>query len=510
MIVVSEKNLGIIEFDKIVRKEEEISISESCIKLLCKGFEKIRNHSINNIVYGINTGFGPMAQFYIPPDEHIQLQYNLIRSHASGSGNALDYESCRALILVRLKTLSLGNSGVRPELIKLLADFLNYKIHPFIPIHGGVGASGDLVQLAHLALNLIGEGELIVDGKRRNCIEILKEKGISPIQLQGREGLAIINGTAVMTGIGLLNCIHAKTLLSLSIYGSSFINELMESHNDHFSIKLNELKQHPGQQEIAREMNRILHGSPSIKNSVRDSNRLSKKFTNKIQEYYSLRCIPQILGPITDTINNAQKVLVDELNSVSDNPVIDKNFDEILHGGNFHGDYVSFEMDKLKIAITKLSILSERQINYLAADYLNEKFPKFLNGNKQGLNFGIQGIQFTATSTVAENQTLSNPMYIHSIPTNSDNQDVVSMGTNAALLTSKVIDNSFQVLAILWISLMRAYYLKENSIKTGEITSLVINAISKHVPKPNENDEPLYHQIELLHKAYKNENWNIF
>lgn len=508
MIQVTGGSLGLNDFIKVVRNREKVEFSASCIEKIFQSYSYLTSLSENAIIYGINTGFGPMAQYYIDSDERIQLQYNLVRSHACGAGAPLDFESCRALMLVRLNNLALGYSGISPDLLYALAEFLNKSIHPYIPKHGGVGASGDLVQLAHLALNLIGEGEVIVDGIRVPAKEILSKNGIVPLKLKGRDGLAILNGTSAMTGIGLLNCIYSRTALEFSVLAAAFINELMESYDDHFSEILNGVKLHQGQQEIAAIMRKILLDSHKIKKKKRNKPEEGGKFKEKIQEYYSLRCVPQILGPILDTLNQAEKVLINEMNSVSDNPIIDVINDKILHGGNFHGDYVSLEMDKLRIAMTKLSILLERQLNYLIADYLNEKFPKFLNFGKPGFNFGVQGIQFTATSTVAENQVLSSSMYVHSISTNADNQDVVSMGTNSALLTSVVIENCFQVLAVHWICLIRAYYLLPEKQNMASKTLELVEFFSEHIPKPNALDEPLYIQIEKLVELFKKFNGN--
>jgi len=220
-------------------------------------------------------------------------------------------------------------------------------------------------------------------------------------------------------------------------------------------------------------------------------------FEDKVQEYYSLRCVTQVLGPIYDTIIQAEKVVVDELNSVNDNPVIDHANQNIFHGGNFHGDYVSLEMDKLKIAITKLSMLAERQLNYLLNDKLNQKFPPFVNLGVLGLNFGMQGIQFTATSTVAENQTLSFPMYVHSIPNNNDNQDIVSMGCNAALMTKKVIDNSFSVLGIQVMTILQAIDYLGCMDRLSPNTLALYNEVRKIFPKFIE-DQPRYKEMEQV------------
>lgn len=241
-----------------------------------------------------------------------------------------------------------------------------------------------------------------------------------------------------MTGIGIINLIHAKNLLNWSLISSTLINEVVESADDHFSKELNQVKLHEGQNIIAEEMRKIVSSSKLIQKRSDlffNNNHEVGVIKVKVQEYYSLRCVPQVLGPIYETIQNAEKVIINEVNSVNDNPIIDQENEDILHGGNFHGDYVSLEMDKLKIVTTKLTMLVERQINYLYNNKINEKFPPFANLGVIGLDLGLQAAQFTATSTTAENQTLSNPMYVHSIPNNGDNQDIVSMGTNSALIT---------------------------------------------------------------------------
>jgi histidine ammonia-lyase len=309
-----------------------------------------------------------------------------------------------------------------------------------------------------------------------------------------------MNGTSAMTGVGLVNVIHAKKLLNIAVMLSAITNELMKSFDDHFSLELNGVKHHLGQQKVAEGMQKFLTDSKLIRK--RPDHLYHRKieeavFTDKVQEYYSLRCVPQILGPVYDTLINTETVLVNEVNSVNDNPIIDHVREMVYHGGNFHGDYVALEMDKLKTVVTKLCMLSERQLNYLLNDKLNQKLPPFINLGKLGLNFGMQGMQFTATSTTAENQTLSYPMYLHSISNNNDNQDIVSMGCNAALMTRKVIDNTFDVLAIQAIALMQAIdYLKFHS-RLSSSTHRLYDDIRKIMPSFVE-DEPKYHMLKKV------------
>jgi len=461
------QRLTIKEACQIIFQEKELEITNKTLEDIKKSFMFLTSFSKDKIIYGINTGFGPMAQYRIESNELNQLQYNLIRSHASGTGNALPPTYVKSVILARLNAFLQGNSGISPEVVFQLQQFLKHNITPEIFEHGSVGASGDLVQLSHLALALIGEGYVYKNNERIETKEVLKELHLQPLKLNLRDGLGIINGTSCMTGIALVNLIYAKRLLNHSIIASSMINEIIESFDDSFSKELNAVKLHPGQNYVAEEMRAFLKDSQLIRKRdelFKDDAELQKReFKKKIQEYYSIRCVPQILGPISDTLNYAENVVENELNSTNDNPIINLEIQNVFHGGNFHGDYISLEMDKVKIVITKLSMLMERQLNFLLNHRLNDKFPPFLNAGKLGLNFGFQGVQYTATSTTAENQSLSNSVYVHSIPSNNDNQDIVSMGTNSALMTKQVIDNSYQIIAIHIMAICQAIdLLKDN------------------------------------------------
>ena len=447
------------DFKAIVFHKKQVAISKEAKNLIEESYNFLKEFANDKIIYGVNTGFGPMAQYRIEPEDQLQLQYNLIRSHASGCGEVFDIKTVRAAILCRLNSLSLGKSGVHIEAIELMRDLLNYRITPLIFQHGGVGASGDLVQLAHLALVLIGEGEVFYKGLRRPTAEVFAEIGIKPLQIHLREGLSLMNGTSVMTGLAGVNLYYAEKLLQWTVKFSCAINELVQTYDDHFSPELNNAKQHSGQQDIAKLMREFLADSKRTRKRAEhlyqgEHNEIV--FKEKVQEYYSLRCVPQILGPVLDTLQHTQRIFEEELNSANDNPIVDLPTQQVYHGGNFHGDYISLEMDKLKLVVTRMAMLAERQLNYLLNPRINELLPPFVNAGKLGFNFGMQGVQFTATSTTAECQTLSTSMYVHSIPNNNDNQDIVSMGTNAATLTQKVIENAFQVLAIEAITIAQA------------------------------------------------------
>jgi len=405
----------------------------------------------------------------------------------------------KGLMIARLNSFMQAHSGVHPEVVILLKDLINKDVYPCVFEHGGVGASGDLVQLAHLALVLIGEGEVLYEDKIQPTAEVFAKLGLQPMKVHIREGLAVINGTSAMTGAGLVNLIEAKKLLGWSCILSSMINEIVEAFDDHLSYELNVVKKHTGQNRIAEVMRDILKDSKMVRHRP---DHLYKEleeeiFKDKVQEYYSLRCVPQILGPVYDTLQHAEQIVTQELNSVSDNPVVDHHHRNVFHGGNFHGDYISLEMDKLKIAITRLSMLSERQLNYLMNEKLNHKFPPFMNLGKLGFNFGMQGVQFTATSTVAENQTLSFPMYVHSIPNNNDNQDIVSMGCNAALMANRVIENTFEVLSIQVMTMLQAVDYLNCQDRLSSFSQRIYREVRAIFPKFIE-DSPKYKDLQKI------------
>ncbi|MBK7762002.1 MAG: aromatic amino acid lyase [Bacteroidetes bacterium] len=507
-IEITGGDLTLKEFNKIVFENASVVLNKNSVSELDKCFRFLKTYAEKKLIYGINTGFGPMAQYRIDNDDRNQLQYNLIRSHASGCGAILRPEFLKATLVARLSSMMKAKSGIHKNTVEVLKDFINHNILPQIFEHGGVGASGDLVQLAHVALCLIGEGEVMYDGKLQSTKKVLTKLQLKPLQVFIREGLALMNGTSCMTGIGMINTIMAYRATKWQIVMSAMVNEISEAYDDHISKELNQVKPHAGQQEVSLAMRKILRGSKLMKK--RQEHLYDKEVTEnivneKVQEYYSSRCLPQIIGPVWDTIKYTEKVLTSEINSVNDNPIIDYKNEHIYHGGNFHGDYVSIEMDKLKIAITKLSMLAERQLNYLLNHNLNQKLSPFINMGKLGLNFGLQGMQYTATSTVAENQTLSNPMYIHSIPNNNDNQDIVSMGSNAALMCNRVIENTFDVLAVHLIAICQAIDYRNIQDKLSPITKNVYEKVRNITPHFVDEPKARYEELAAVRK-YIHEN----
>lgn len=495
--------MKLAEIEEVLFDNKPLFVSSDIKKRIAESHQFLMDFAKDKVIYGINTGFGPMAQYRVKDEDVRALQYNIIRSHSCGAGEPFPELYVRAAMLARYFTFASGKSGVDPRALDLLQEYINRGIYPVIPQHGSVGASGDLVQLAHLALAIIGEGEVFYQGKRRPTAEVLKELNITPLTPSLREGLALNNGTAMMTGVGIVNLHYAKMLLQYAVVASVMMNEIASSYDDFMSPVLNDLKNHEGQSAIARLMLKVTDGSQCMRKRAVEMFQPHQEqvFEHKVQPYYSLRCIPQVLGPIYDAFKFTEKILVEEFNAVDDNPVVDMDTETVYHGGNFHGDYVSFEMDKLKIATTKLTMLMERQLNYLCHDRINGILPPFLNLGTLGLTYGIQAMQFTACSTTAECQTLSNSMYVHSIPNNNDNQDIVSMGTNSAILAKRVIDNSYQVMAIHYVALVQAVDCLEIADKLSPFTHEIYNEVRNIVPKFVEDtpkDADIQHVIDYL------------
>ena len=469
-------------------------------------YEFLKDFSAEKVIYGINTGFGPMAQWRVDDKYLSDLQYNIIRSHSTGAGEPLSDLNVRGAMMARLANLMQGRSGVHPSVVRLLAEFINRGIYPFIPQHGSVGASGDLVQLAHIALTLIGEGKVHYRGEWRPSGEVLAENGLEPLKIYIREGLSITNGTSVMTGISTVNQHYAERLLDLSVLAAVWMNEVASSYDDWMADELNSVRCHEGQQWAARRMRELAKDSRCLMKREHhlysEEQRGKTYFEHKVQAYYSLRCTPQILGPVYETLMNSRRVIEEEFGSACDNPIVDPDSRNVYHGGNFHGDYISLEADKVKIAVTRLAMTAERQMNYLFHDRINGILPPFLNMGTLGLNYGMQACQFTATSTTAECQTLSMPNYVHSIPNNNDNQDIVSMGTNSALLCQRVIDNAYQVMAIHMIALAQATDCLKKADRLCAASKTMYDKVRAIIPLFVE-DTPFYEEIAKVEQEIR-------
>jgi len=390
-----------------------------------------------DVVYGLNTGFGALAQVRIEDDQLQQLQLNLVRSHTVGVGTPFDVPTTRAIVLLRANVLAAGHSGTRLVVVERLLDLLNHGIHPVIPSQGSVGASGDLAPLAHLALTLIGEGTVHGPNGPRPSADALAEAGLTPIVLQAKEGLALINGTQAMTGLGALAANRAWRLARTADSIGALTVEAKLGSRKPFDRRLHELRPHPGQAACAANLARLTDGG-TIGHS--------HEHCAKVQDAYSLRCMPQVHGAARDSIEHVRAVLSRELNSVTDNPTLFADTEEIISGGNFHGQPVAMALDFLAMAASELGSISERRIEQLVNSKLSD-LPAFLV-TESGVNSGFMMAQVTAAALVSENKSLCHPASVDSIPTSANQEDHVSMGPIAARKAMRVIENTEQVLGI--------------------------------------------------------------
>jgi histidine ammonia-lyase len=403
------------------------------------------------VVYGITTGFGDLATTYIPPADARQLQENLLVSHAVGVGAPLPRDVVRAMLLLRANTLALGHSGCRPVLVDRLLAFLEAGIHPVVPSQGSVGASGDLAPLAHLALPLIGRGEVEMGGKVMPALLALRETGIEPLTLEAKEGLALLNGTQLMSALGALLLADADRLARTASVASAQSVEALLATDVPFAAAYQLARPHPGQVAVAAELRHLL----------RDSGLMASHHGSghKVQDPYSLRCVPQVHGAIRDALDYLRRVLDVELNSATDNPLV---FPEggaagadvaatggglVISGGNFHGEPIALALDFAKLAIAELGAISERRIALLVDARLNGGLPPFL-APASGLNSGMMILQYTAAALASENKVLAHPASADSIPTSANQEDHVSMGAIAGRHARDVLSNVEQILAL--------------------------------------------------------------
>jgi len=388
-------------------------------------------------VYGITTGFGRLASVRIARGDVRQLQRNLLVSHAMGVGTPLSTEVVRAMLLLRAQSLSFGYSGIRLSVIELLMACLNHGVHPVIPCQGSVGASGDLAPLAHMALPLIGEGMAEVNGVVMRGIDALQGIGCAPVVLEAKEGLALINGTQAMTAIGALLVYDAQRLATLADIAGAMSLEALKGTAAAFDSRVTDVRAHPGAASVADNLRQLAHGSPIHESHLH---------CDKLQDAYSLRCMPQVHGASRDALTHVADVVTRECNAVTDNPLIFADTDDVISAGNFHGQPVALVMDYAKIAIAELASISERRVEHML-DPAVSGLPAFLS-SQGGLNSGLMISQYTAASLVSENKVLAHPASVDSIPTSANQEDHVSMGTTSARQCAMILENATWVIAI--------------------------------------------------------------
>jgi histidine ammonia-lyase len=400
------------------------------------------------VVYGVTTGFGDLARKAIAPSEAAKLQENLILSTAAGVGPSLAEEEVRAMLLLRTNALAKGVSGVRPVVLETLLRMLDEGVHPDVPCQGSVGASGDLAPLAHLALGAMGMGEAWVKGKRVPADQALAKAGIAPLQLQAKEGLSLINGTQAMTALGLLTLHDAHRLLQDAQVAAAMSLEALLGTDKALDARLHDARPHMGQRNVARNLRLLLEGSAIVA-----SHKQHHDGPDPVQDPYTLRCIPQVLGAVQDTLRHAEEVLLVEANSATDNPLV--LGEDVVSGGNFHGQPVALVLAAMAPALASLAGFSERRTARLVDAKLSNGLPAFLSPSP-GLNGGLMIPQYTAAALVNENKALAWPLPADSIPTSANQEDHVSMGMGMALHLQRILVNARRVVAIEYLCAAQA------------------------------------------------------
>ena len=446
------------------------------------------------VAYGITTGFGRFQDRVISADEAEQLQVNLVRSHAAGVGEDLEETTVRAMLLVRANTLAKGYSGVREEVIEHLIAMLNAGIHPRIPSQGSLGASGDLAPLAHLALCTIGEGLADYKGTRMDAAEALHRAGLQPLRLQAKEGLALLNGTTLMVGLGALSTDRAIRLTKCADIAACMSLEGLHGTARAYDDRVHQLRPHPRQIDCAAYLRRMLDGSELVREND----------PTNIQDPYTLRCVPQVHGAVRDSVAYAKWVIDIEMNSVNDNPIIFANEDggetEVISAGNFHGEPIAMAMDYLKLAITDLGNMSERRIARLIdADSNRGVLPMFLTDNG-GLESGFMIAQYSAASLATENKVLAHPASADSIPSSANTEDHVSMGATATRQAQKILDHTETIVAIEILTAAQAMDFRMRTMETqkaGKGTRAAYDLVRSVVPFL-EHDDILSTHIEAV------------
>jgi histidine ammonia-lyase len=446
-------------------------------------------------VYGVTTGFGKLSDIQIPLDQLEQLQINLVRSHASGVGQPLDPSEVRAALLLRANTLAKGFSGVRPQVVEALIEMLNRGVHPVVPARGSVGASGDLAPSAHMALVLIGAGEAIYQDERLPGAEAMRRAGIAPLGLQAKEGLALLNGTQFMAAVGGLAIHRARTLVETADVAGSLSLEVLLGTPVASDPRIQSLRPHPGQQRTAANIRRMLKAS-AIVESHTDCDRL--------QDAYSLRCIPQVHGAVRDALAHVCAVLEREFNSATDNPLVIPEEDEILSGGNFHGAPVAHALDYAAVALADLANISERRLERLVNPDLSG-LPPFLSRNP-GLSSGYMMLQVTAAALVSENKILAHPASVDSIPTSANKEDHVSMGMHSALKLRSLVDNVTFVLAGEILAACQAMEFRK-PLEPGEGTRRAYALVRENVPALD-NDREVAPDLERIARMIKEKHFS--
>lgn len=479
---ISNNILSLNELNAIINENHQLALSEEAIANInkCRAYLDHKMQTQTNPIYGINTGFGSLYSVKISNEDLTTLQENLMKSHACGTGDQVPHQIVKIMLLLKIKSLSYGNSGVQLQTVERLIDFYNNDILPIVYTQGSLGASGDLAPLAHLCLPLIGEGEVYMNGKTITAKEMLTQKGWDMITLQSKEGLALLNGTQFMSAYGAYILLKTTKLSKLADVIGAVSLEGFDGRIDPFNNLIHMVRPHKGQVTTAKFMCSILEGSALINQPKKH-----------VQDPYSFRCIPQVHGASKDAIDYVEKVFKTEINSVTDNPNIFVDEDIIVSGGNFHGQPLALALDFLGIALAELGNISERRTYQLISGLRN--LPPFLVNNP-GLNSGFMIPQYTAASIVSQNKQLATPASIDSIVSSNGQEDHVSMGANAATKALKIVENLERILAIELFNAAQALEFRR-PLKSSDFIENFVAAYRKEVPTVQE-DRILHYDIQ--------------
>lgn len=493
MITLKGSNLTLHDFIEVVRNKTLVRLDDVSIGRI-KASRDVVIDIIKDkrVVYGVNTGFGKLSDVSINEDKLDQLQLNLLRSHACGTGLVFEEEIVRGMLLLRINALLKGYSGIRIETVQKMVELLNHNIIPVVYEQGSLGASGDLVPLAHMALPLIGEGEVFYEGVRMPALKAYQKAKLEPLDaIHAKEGLALINGTQAMTSVGALTLYDSFNLYLYSIISGALTMEATNGIIDAFDARIHKARGHKGQIKTAALIREITNGSKNI----------THQGDLRVQDAYSIRCIPQVHGATLDTLEYILEKVEIEMNAVTDNPIIFIEDDIAISAGNFHGQPVALPFDFLGIAVSELANISERRLERLVNSQLNDKFPPFLVKDK-GLNSGFMIVQYAAASLVSENKVLSHPASVDSIPSSANQEDHVSMGTIAARKARKILEYSRNVVAMEIFTACQALDF-DGKDQLSEPLKEVYEAVRKVVPFIEE-DQIMQPHMDKISNLLKN------
>ncbi|MFH1056498.1 MAG: histidine ammonia-lyase [Candidatus Micrarchaeota archaeon] len=492
MIEIDGRSLNVEKVERVARGKEKVFFSEETLSKVKENWLVLQEMlARGDVLYGVNTGIGAFGNVLLSKEQGAELSKRMVRAHAAGWGNPLSEDEARACLLLRANVLAKGYSGVRPETLQLFAGLLNANVVPVIYEKGSVGTSGDLAPLAQMALVLVGEGKAFFQGKRMPSGEALQKAGLSSIDLQAREGLALFNGAQTMTAIGTLAVFDAERILKTAQIAAALTIDALNAVTLAFDERLHALRPFEGQMIVAENIRSLIAESEVLQKPKKDT-----------QSAYSLRCVPQVLGASRDAVAYARRQVEIELNSVADNPIFLTKEKTYLAGGNFHGQPVAYAMDLLGIAVSEIANMAERRVNRLLNPALNGGLPAFLVAEGGGLNSGLMITQYTAAALVSENKILASPASVDSIPCSADQEDHVSMGTIAARKAREILRNSEAVVGIELLCASQAYEFQKPA-KLGVGTAVAYDAVRSVSPKVLE-DRIFYEDIEKIVRLVKN------